>query len=222
MPVTTEPRTLETDSTDAWTTNASIALGSGPSGSPRLVTSNNSLVVSRTTATALQLLRKGNKHVPARSQNRLLQIISGRTLVTRAPELWRILYRDDKASYNAVEVRFKNGEIDRVFEPSRFLELFRFSEPKLLDLKKVNTDSDEAIRIALAECDNQGVQAKSVELKLERGYGGLPVWSVELFGIVPGKNSDDAALGSVILLAEDGKVLKRDIVANTEKVTSRK
>ena len=162
-------------------------------------------------ATALQLLRKGNAHVPSRSKNHVLQMVSERTALAEPPQIWRILFHDDKARYNAIEVRFKNGDMDRMFEPNRILDLFSFGPPKLLDLQKVKIDSDEAIRIALSASANENMEVKSVELKLERGYGGLTVWNVKLFGTVQGRNPDEASLGSVIVLAEDGKVLKKDI-----------
>jgi hypothetical protein len=177
--------------------------------------------VALSKATALQLLQKGNSHVSTRSQNRVLQITSSRAPVDEVPQNWRILYYDDKATYKAVEVRFAAGEMERVYEPNRFFELFTGSS-KTLDLAKVKIDSDQAIRIAVAECEVEKVMVKFVELKLERGYGGLPVWNIKLFGIVPGKSSEDGGLGSVIVLAEDGKVLKKDIVTKSEKVVLKK
>ncbi len=173
-------------------------------------------------ATALQLLQKGNSHVSARSQNRVLQIVSGRTAVNEPPQSWRVLYSDEKATYKAVEVRFEGGEMERVYEPSRILDLFSFGSPKTLDLTKVKIDSEQAIRLAVRECETEEVTVKFVELKLERGYGGLPVWNVKLFGMAPGKPNEDAALGFVILLAEDGKLLKKDTVTKSEKSASRK
>jgi hypothetical protein len=168
-------------------------------------------------ATALQLMQKGNSHVSARSQNKVLQIASGRSAVSEVPQSWRISYYDEKASAKTVEVRFEAGEMERVFEPGAFLGLFSFGSSKTLDLEQVRIDSDQAIHIAAAQCEGEEVTPRFVELKLERGYGGLPVWNVKLFGTAPGKTSDDAALGSVILLAEDGKVLKKDIVSKSEK-----
>ena len=173
-------------------------------------------------ATALQLLEKGNSYVSARSKNRVLQIISDRAAADAPPQSWRILYHDDKTTYNAVEVQFHAGEMERVYEPSRLFNFFSSGSSKTLDLAKVKVDSDAAIRVAVAECAGEPVMVKFVELKLERGYGGLPVWNVKLFGVIAGKAAEDAALGYVIVLAEDGKVLKKDITTKSDKPVSKK
>ncbi len=173
-------------------------------------------------ATALQLLQKGNSYVSARSKNRVLEVTSSRAAVNEAPQNWRFLYYDDKTTYNAVEVRFENGEMERVYEPNRLLELFSPSARKTLDLAKVKIDSDRATRISVAEAVAEEFEAKFVELKLERGYGGLPVWNVKLFGIIPGRTGEDLSLGNVIVLAEDGKVLKKAFASKTEKPSSKK
>jgi serine/threonine protein kinase len=173
-------------------------------------------------ATALQLLQKGNSHVSARSRDRVLEVISGRAPLNEPPQGWRVIYHDDKTTYNAVEVRFQGGEMERVYEPNRVLEMFSFRGQKTLDLAKVKIDSDKAIRIAATEAKAQELVAKFVELKLERGYGGLPVWNVKLFGVVPGKAADDSALGYVIVLAEDGKVLKKALAAQSDKTPAKK
>jgi serine/threonine protein kinase len=159
-------------------------------------------------ATALQLLQKGNSHVSARSKDRVLEMISARAPVEEVPQNWRIIYYDDKVTYDAVEVRFERGEMARVYEPSRLLSVFTSGASKILDLKKVKIDSDQAIQIAVSEAATESLTAKTVELKLERGYGGLPVWNVKLYGATPLKPSGESSLGYVIVLAEDGKVLK--------------
>ncbi len=173
-------------------------------------------------ATALQLLEKGNSYVSARSKNRILQLASSRAPIEHPPQSWRILYLDDKTTYNAVEVQFKAGEMERVFEPNRILNIFTPSSSKTLDLAKIKVDSDQAIRIAAAQCTEEFVVVKFTEMKLERGYGGLPVWNVKLFGLSPGKAAEDAALGSVIVLAEDGKVLKTDLATRGDKPLPKK
>lgn len=182
----------------------------------------NTPAVRLSKATALQLLQKGNSYVSARSQNHLLEVTASRAPLHEPPQSWRFVYYDDKTTYNAVAVRFEGGEMERVYEPNRFLELFTPGAQKTLDLAKVKVDSDKAIRIATAEAAAGELVAKFVELKLERGYGGLPVWNVKLFGVVPGKAAEDSSMGYVIVLAEDGKVLKKALAAKSEKVPSKK
>jgi hypothetical protein len=173
--------------------------------------------------TAMELLVKGNAYVAARSKDRIFEMIAARTDLERAPASWRLIYYDEKATFKTVEVRFESGEMERMFEPSRVLDVFSRGESKTLDLTKVKVDSDEAIRIAANQCDTNIALPKFVEAKLERGYGGLPVWNIKLSGMVAGKAAEDASIGYVILLAEDGKVLKKDLATEkVEKPTARK
>jgi serine/threonine protein kinase len=190
---------------------------SSVSSAPNAATQATNLPVVLSKATALQLLQKGNSHVSARSKNRVLEIISGKAPIENPPQTWRIVYYDDKTTYNAVEVRFQGGEMERVYEPNRLLELFAVGGRKTLDLTKVKIDSDKAIRIATTEATAEELIAKSVEVRLERGYGGLPVWNVKLFGVIPGKPVDESSLGYIIVLAEDGKVLKKALASKGDK-----
>ena len=171
--------------------------------------------------TALQLVADGNAYVSERSKDRVLQIISERGPIEGMPQEWRILYFDEKASRNSVEVRFEKGEMVRMHEPSGLLNWFSPGAQKTLDLTKVKIDSPEAIRLAASELSVDGTTPKSVEMKLERGNGGAPVWNVKVFGVAE-KSSDEAALGSVVLLAEDGKVLKKETAVRKTKVTAPK
>jgi serine/threonine protein kinase len=199
-----------------------VPVNAAPQKTTAAAQTSNVPAVVLSKATALQLLQKGNTHVSARSQNRVLEITSGKAPVDQPPQSWQIRYYDDKTTYNAVEVRFEGGEMERVYEPNRLLGIFAPGARKILDLAKVKVDSDKAIRIAAAEAKAEELIAKSVELKLERGYGGLPVWNVKLFGIVPGKATNDSNLGYVIVLAEDGKVLKKALPSKGEKSLSKK
>ena len=189
---------------------------------PTISASNSSPAITLSKATALQLLEKGNSYVSARSKNRVLEIIGERTPVEEPPQSWRILYYDDKTTFNTVEVQFKAGEMERVREPNRLFNVFSRGSSKTLDLAKVKVDSDGAVRIAVAECADEAVTPKFVELKLERGYGGLPVWNVKLFGLIAGHTAEDDGIGSVVVLAEDGKVLKKDITTKSDKVALKK
>ena len=201
-------KTVEAAATNKVVAAAPAVVPPAVSAAPpaKIETTNEAPVLSK--ATALQLLQKGNSHVSARSKNRVLEMISARAPVEEVPQNWRIIYYDDKVTYDAVEVRFERGEMARVYEPSRLLSVFTSGASKILDLKKVKIDSDRAIQIAVSEASAETLTAKTVELKLERGYGGLPVWNVKLYGTVPWKTGGESSLGYVILLAEDGKVLK--------------
>lgn len=100
----------------------------------------------------------------------------------------------------------------RVHEPGGILEFFSAGSAKPLDLEDLKIDSDEALRITLALPSIQDLDVRFAEFDLERGYGGLPVWKLRLYGSVRGSDSSGATLlGYVILLVEDGKVLKETL-----------
>jgi hypothetical protein len=172
----------------------------------RLVSSASPAAAKR--PTALQLVRQGNTHVSERSRNQVVQILSAREPVDLPPQHWRIVYYDPKVRYKSVEVRFENGVLERIYEPNRLLEFLSPDAQKPLDIEKLRIDSDDALRIALALPVVKELVVRSADFELARGYGGLPVWKIRLFGALVGQSSDDSALGYAIVVADDGKVLK--------------
>ncbi len=164
--------------------------------------------------TALQLARQGNTHVSERSKDKVVQIVSAQTSIDSAPQDWRITYYDPKARYKAVEVQFEEGQMARIHEPARILGFLTPQSQKPLDFEKLKMDSDDALRITLALPAVEDLIIASVQFELERGYGGLPVWQVRLFGASLNDPSAEKALGYAIILAEDGKVLKETLSKN--------
>jgi len=165
--------------------------------------------------TALQLLRKGNTHVSERSKNKVVQILSSRSPIHVPPQQWRIIYYDPKARYKSVEVQFEGGKMSRVFEPARLLEVLTPQAQKPLDAEKLRVDSSDALRITLALPEIRHLTIRSVEFALERGYGGSPVWKIQLFGAASSDPSRETGLGYAIVLADDGRVLKETFSKKT-------
>jgi len=157
---------------------------------------------------ALQLLRKANTHVSERSKNKVVQILSSRSPIDVPPQQWRLIYYDPKARYKSVEVQFEGGQMSRIYEPTRLLEILTPQAPKPLDTERLKIDSPDALRITLALPALRDLTVRSVEFALERGYGDSPVWKIQLFGATPSDPSRQTALGHAIVLADDGKVLK--------------
>src|SRR5207249_204700 len=87
-------------------------------------------------ATALQLARQGNAHVSERSKNKVVQIISAQTPIDSPVQDWRVIYYDPKARYKSVEVQFEGGQMARVHEPARILEVLTPSSQKPLDFER--------------------------------------------------------------------------------------
>ena len=181
-----------------------------PTVSPPRATAPSAVAAPRRAkpATALQLARQGNAHVSERSKNQVVQITSSQVSIDSPRQDWRVTYYDPKARYKAVEVQFEDGQMTRVHEPARVLEIFTPTAQKPLDFDKLKIDSDEALRITLGLPRIEEFTVRSVQLDLERGYGGLPVWQVRLYGGTAGDPSAERALGYAIILTEDGKVLK--------------
>ena len=136
-------------------------------------------------------------------------------VVDAVTQQWRIVYYDPKATYKTVEVRFEGGEMVRVHEPTRLLGVF--NTPKPLDFEKLKVESDQALRIALALPSVQELSVRSVELELERGYAGAPVWNVRLFGGITAESPTETSLGYATIFADDGRVLKETFSKKTSR-----
>jgi hypothetical protein len=157
--------------------------------------------------TLLSLIPKANAMVEERSRNKLLRAISSRSPIATAPQRWRLVYSDAEAAHGAVELRFDKGLMAQAHEPTRVLEIFNPQANKPIDMERIKTDSDEAVTIALALPGVIPLGVDSLELELERGAGSIAVWKVRLFTV---QNNTEKAVGTVIIAAEDGRVL-RDI-----------
>jgi hypothetical protein len=171
-----------------------------------------------TPPTALQLVRQGNTHVSERSKDKVVQILSDRTAIDSSPQNWRILYHDPKARYKLVEVQFEDGKMSRVHEPTRLLGFLTPQAQKPFDIEKLKIDSSDALKITLNLPAIKSLNVQSAMLELQRGYGGSPVWKVTLFGSSESEPLKEKSLGYVILLTDDGKVLKETLSTKEQRV----
>src|SRR5262249_6115743 len=133
------------------------------------------------------------------------------------PPTWSITYYDPKAFYKTVEVQFEDGKMSRLYEPTRPFGFLSPESQKPLDMEKLKIDSIDALRITLALPAIQEFIVESVEYELERGYGGVPVWRIRLFGAAVSEPSKEKALGYAILAADDGKVLKETLSTKVQR-----
>lgn len=166
--------------------------------------------------TALQLVKLGNHYINEESQDEVIQITSEKTVESLTPESWRINYYNPKATFKVTEVRFENGKMIRVREPDRVFNIFAPGARKPMDLSTINLDSDDALKVVMDLPEAQAQTIISVEMKLQRGFGGFPVWQINLFGESQSNASYEKDLGTVILLATDGKILKNTLVKKNE------
>jgi len=158
--------------------------------------------------TAYQLIKEGNRYVGEEAKDQVVQIRSDKSVGTMTPTIWYIVYYDPDASLKATEVKFGAGKKMDVKRPFRLLEMA--SADKKLDRKKMNVDSDKALSTASADPLLQNLKLKASQMWLDRGDDG-PVWRVRLWAAKLKDPNDDADIGEVVLSADDGKVLRRDL-----------
>ena len=171
---------------------------------------NATLASSTDGASALSLVKEGNRYVGEQAKDKIVQIRSERSINGLKPNVWYVVFYDATAALKATEVKFTNGKMTDVKRPLRLLEATSDkSEP--LDRSKIKLDSDDALQAALKEPALQNAKPSSSEMRLERGEGGAPIWKVQLWGAKADDSKDDASLGTVTLSAEDGKTIKSDL-----------
>ena len=159
--------------------------------------------------TAYQLVKEGNRYVGEDSKDKVVQIRSEKSVGTLTPNVWFIVYYDPDATFKATEVKFGAGQKLQVKRPMRMLEPVT-GEDKKLDRKKMNVDSDKAIKIATGEPMLQNLKVDATQLWLQHGDEG-PVWKVKLWAIKLRNPSADADIGDVYVSADDGKVVRNDL-----------
>jgi len=170
---------------------------------------------STDSASALSLVKEGNRYVGEQAKDKIVQIRSERSVNGLKPSVWYVVFYDPTAALKATEVKFMNGKMTDVKRPLRLLEVTSDkSEP--LDRNKIKLDSDDALQAALKEPALQNSKPSSSEMRLERGEAGAPIWKVQLWGAKADGSKDDVSLGTVTLSAEDGKTIRSDL--KTDKV----
>jgi sporulation protein YlmC with PRC-barrel domain len=161
-------------------------------------------------ATALSLLKEGNRYVGEQAKDKLVQMRSEKSINGLIPSVWYVVFYDPTAALKATEVKFVNGKMADVKRPLRLLEATsNRSEP--LDTTKIKIDSDKALDMAKKQPSFENAKLTASEMRLERGQAGLPVWNIQFFGPKAADATDDVSLGHITLSAEDGKVLKTDL-----------
>ena len=163
-------------------------------------------------ATALSLVKEGNRHVGEEAKDRIVQIRSEKSVNTLVPNIWYVVYYDPDATAKATEVKFVAGTKASVKRPARILEPITGSH-KEMPRPKLKIDSDKALDIAKKEPVLKNLTLKASKMKLERRSAteDVPVWKVELWAARLDNPNKMANIGEVIVSAEDGEVLKNDL-----------
>jgi hypothetical protein len=169
-------------------------------------------VIRAADLTAFDLVKEGNRYVGEDAKDKVVQIRSEKSVGTLTPNIWYVVYYDPDATFKATEVKFGAGKKLQVKRPMRMLEPVTGSD-KQLDRKKMNFDSDKAIKTATSEPLLSNLKVTASQLTLQRGEEG-PVWKVRLWAAKLRNPEKDADIGDVYVSADDGKVVKSDLHIN--------
>lgn len=160
--------------------------------------------------TALKLIKEANRYVGEQARDKVVQVRSEKSVGRLTPVIWYVVFYDPTATFKAVEVKFGAGKMLDVKRPFRVLEPIR-GDHKPLDPAQLKIDSDEAIKIAAADPLLEDLTLKATSAKLERGPGGAVVWKIRLWAAKLRNPNHQVDIGEVVILAENGEVLKRDL-----------
>lgn len=170
--------------------------------------------------TALELIKDGNRYVGEQSKDKVVQILSEKSVANLTPRIWTIVYFDPTATFKSVQVRFEAGTMKDVKRPFRVLQLGT-GEHKTMDMSKVKIDSDNALSIAKKEPILEGLELRGSQMWLSAGnsrvsdlYDG-PVWKVKFFAAKVSNKNATADVGDIYIAADTGKVVKDDFHINS-------
>ena len=159
--------------------------------------------------TALALIKEGNRYVGEESKDKVTQIRSEKSVGSLTPNVWYVVYYDPDARMKATEVKFGGGKKLDVVRPFRLLE--RANAFSAMDRTKVKIDSDEALKIAQKDSLLDKIKLTNSKLTLEKGEEGTPIWKVQFWAEKARDTTRTVDIGQIVLNAEDGKVLQRDL-----------
>jgi hypothetical protein len=168
-----------------------------------------SAVRAATEPTALELIKEGNRHVGEDAKDKVTQIRSEKSIGSLTPNIWFVVFHDMDAPGKATEVKFGAGRKLDVKRPGRLFE--RSGKGHLpLPKDKLRTDSDKALEIATKDPLLKNLKLTATRMTLER-WEEMPVWKVRLWAAKLRNPAKDADIGEIIIAAEDGKVVVRDL-----------
>src|ERR1043166_2629923 len=174
-----------------------------------LVLAAFTLSVRAAEPTALSLIKEGNRYVGEDSKDKVTQIRSEKSVGGLVPNVWYVVYYDPDARMKATEVKFGGGKKLDVVRPFRLFE--RATGYSAMDKSKLKVDSDEALKIAQKETMLAKIKLTNSKMTLEKGEDGFPVWIVVFWAEKARDPSKTVDIGKIILSAEEGKVLERDL-----------
>ncbi len=164
--------------------------------------------------TAFELIKEGNKAVGKQSQDKVMRIRSEKSFLSLTPNVWYVAYYDPDVISKQTEVKFGAGRqigIKRGWRPFGRTGAM----DRLMDLKKLQYDSDYVIKAATTDPLVAKLTIKATQLWLENSEA-KPRWKVRLWAAKL-KGEGAVNIGDLYLSAETGKVVKSDF--HLEKVS---
>ena len=158
---------------------------------------------------AFELIKEGNRYVGEQSKDKVLEIYSDKSIGGLVPSIWYIVYYDPDAKSGRAEVKFGAGRqmgVKRNWRPfggGGTLD-------KVIDLKKLKCDSNQAIKTATAEPLLAKLTIKATQLWLEN-TGAVPAWKLRLWAGKLSKPDTTVDIGEIFISAETGEVIKSDL-----------
>jgi hypothetical protein len=159
--------------------------------------------------TAFELIKLGDQFVGVQSKDQVVQIRSEKSVAALTPNIWYVVYYDPDATLKAVEVKFGAGQKMDVSHPLRLLEPIT-GEDKVLDIAKLKVDSDRALKIATSQPLLEHLTVTATQFWLQHG-GNSPEWKVKLWAEKLKNTNENADIGTVVISAADGSVVKIDL-----------
>jgi hypothetical protein len=160
---------------------------------------------------AFQLMKEGNRYIGEQSKDQVVYITSEKSIGGLTPSVWTVVYRDETATFKTVQVKFGGGKMMDVKRPFRVAEIAEKSSA--FDRKRLNTDSDKALKIVQKEELVQKVKLVAAQMRLTH-EGETPVWKIRLWAErqkQPGKSAD---IGEAWVDCESGKVSRLNLNIN--------
>ncbi|HHY86842.1 MAG TPA: hypothetical protein GYA07_15100 [Verrucomicrobia bacterium] len=159
--------------------------------------------------TALEVVKEANRHVGEEVKDKVIRIRSEKSVAGLTPNIWYVMYYNPDVRFKTTEVKIGAGKKLDVRNPLR--QPFAYINiDRVIDLKKVKVDSDDAIKIASAEPLLEKLTLRATELSLEPSDNG-PVWKVRLWAARLRNPNRDADIGELTIDAIEGKVIKNDL-----------
>ena len=135
-----------------------------------------------------------------------LKIIGERDENQITPTTWTFYFFDKSAAGHARIVRVNGGKVAKTGDD--YVDLATpYSDSAILPEDQIQKDSTDALQIAQGLIP--GVTVSSSEFTLMQQKNSVPMWKVTLW--TRNSNGEEHKLGEVILLAEDGTLISKNL-----------